>query len=356
MTYFSTRSKQLIVIVVGLLAILAIFGLITYPRQPNAQRQLVIVSYGGSYQEAQRKAFFEPFAKKYGIRIREETWAGDLAQLKAMVESGNVAWDVVDVEAYMVLRGPDQNLFEKVDYSKLPKDELLPNAIRPYGVATAFWSTILAINPQHYSTGARPVGWTDFWDVQKFPGARALRKDPVANLEIALLAAGVPKDKLYPLDIDKAFASLDKIKPQVRVWWDAGQQPIQLLASGEVAISSAWNGRVYDAAKAGVSVGLEWQDGSIGSDWWVIPRGGKNVDLAQEFLAFASSAGPQSELPKYISYGPVNKKAIELIPPDVLKDLPTSPANLAKQFFIDNDWWNQNQAAVLERWNKWLLQ
>ena len=339
-----------------LMVILAALTLLMGTQASKAQRQLVIVSYGGSYQEAQRKAFFEPFAKKYNVRIREETWAGDLAQLKAMVDSGDVAWDVVDVEAYMVLRGTQQNLFEKVDYTRVPKDELLPAAINPYGVATAFWSTIFAYSTQRYPAGKQPVGWTDFWDVKKFLGARALRKDPVANLEMALLAAGVPKDKLYPIDIDKAFASLDLIKPQIRVWWDAGEQPIQLIASGEVAISSAWNGRVHDAAKAGAPVALDWQDGSISSDWWVIPRGGKNTDLAQNFLAFASSSDPQSQLPQYISYGPVNKKAIELVAPDVLKELPTAPVNLAKQFFINNDWWNQNLGVVSERWNTWLLQ
>lgn len=332
------------------------FALLFSTQGSKAQRQLVVVSYGGSYQDAQRKAFFEPFAKKYNVRIREETWAGDLAQLKAMVESGHVTWDVVDVESYMVLRGAEQNLFEKVDYAKVPKNELLPAAVNQYGVVTAFWSTILAYNSQRYSPDKHPTGWRDFWDSTKFSGTRALRKDPVANLEIALLAAGVTKDKLYPLDVDKAFASLDKIKSQIRVWWDAGEQPIQLLASGEVAISSAWNGRVHDAAKAGTPVALDWEEGSVSSDSWVIPRGGKNVDLAQQFLAFASSSGPQSQLPKYISYGPANKKAIESLSPALLEDLPTAPGNLEKQFFIDQAWWNQNLGSVTERWNKWLLQ
>jgi putative spermidine/putrescine transport system substrate-binding protein len=326
------------------------------PSETSNQRELVIVSYGGAYQEAQRKAFFEPFAKKFNVRIREESWSGDMGKLKAMVESGNVTWDVVDVEAYMVLRGTAQNLFEKLDYSKIPKDELLSAAVREYGVANCFWSTTLAYNTNGFPTGKQPVGWAEFWDVQRFPGPRSLRKDPVANLEFALLAAGVPKDKLYPLDVDKAFQSLDKIKPHIKVWWEAGEQPAQLLASGEVVLASAWHGRVYNAAKAGKPEAFEWEDGAISSDWWVIPRGAKNKDLAEEFIAYASSAAPQAEYPKYIPYGVVNKKAIDLIAPDILKDLPTLPTNLAKQFILDNEWWDKNQAAVIERWNKWLLQ
>ena len=121
-------------------------------------------------------------------------------------------------------------------------------------------------------------------------------------------------------------------------------------------LSSAWNGRIFDAAKAGKPVASEWDGGIVSSDWWIIPRGSRNRDLAQQFIAFASSAEAQAEFPKYIPYGPVNKKAIALLAPELLKDIPTAPANLEKQAFIDNQWWEQNEAAVLERWNTWLLQ
>lgn len=326
------------------------------PDPDEPQAELVIVSYGGAYQEAQRKAFFEPFAKKYNVKVREETWAGGMARIKAMVESGNVIWDVVDVEAYMVLLGADQKLFELVDYTQVPQEELLPEAIHRYGVATCFWSTVLAHNTQHFAGGkAHPVGWVQFWDVERFPGPRALRRDPVANLEFALLATGIHKDKLYPLDVDKAFASLDKIKDHVTVWWKAGEQPAQLLGAGEVFLASAWNGRIYNAAKDGKPVAVEWDGGIISSDWWVIPRGAKHKELAQRFLAFASSADPQAEYPKYIPYGPVNTRAIAQVPKHILKDLPTAPENLRKQIMINNQWWHEHKETVLERWNKWLL-
>jgi len=323
---------------------------------PDVDRRLVVVSYGGTYQNAQRKAFFEAFAKRYNVFVREETWTGDFNQLKSMVESGDVTWDVVDVEGYMVLRGAAQDLLEKVDYTKVPKDELLPDAVNDYGVASNFWSTVLAYSTNAYSVGKQPVGWTQFWDVMQYPGTRALRKDPVANLEIALLASGVPRDQLYPLDIDRAFQSLDKIKPYIKVWWETGDQPTQMLASGEAVMSSVWNGRVSNAAKTGSAETFDWEDGIVSSEWWVIPRGAKNKELAQDFLAFASSAEPQAELTNYIPYGPVNRKAIESIPPDVLKNIPSAPDNLAKQVFVDSQWWNSHQAEIAERWNKWLAQ
>jgi putative spermidine/putrescine transport system substrate-binding protein len=348
-----SRARMPLILVFALIPLL--FSRCGGGEQPP-QRELVVVSYGGAYQDAQRKAYFETFAKKYNVRVREETWTGDLARLKAMVDSKNVTWDVVDVEAYMVLRGAQQNLYERIDYTQVPKDELLPEAIHDYGVVAVFWSTVLTYNTQHFTGGKpHPIGWADFWNVQKYPEPRALRKDPVGNLEFALLADGVPKGQLYPLDVDRAFASLDKIKNHVKVWWDAGEQPVQLVSSSEVLLSTAWNGRVYSGAKEGKPVAFDWEGGLVSSDWWVIPRGAQNKDLAQQFVAFASSADAQAELPKYIPYGPPNKKAIELIPPDILKDLPTAPENLSKQVIINNQWWEQNQAAVLERWNKWLL-
>lgn len=325
--------------------------------ETGTDRELVVVSYGGAYQEAQRKAFFEPFAKKYDVKVREETWSGDLSELKAMVDSGNTLWDVVAVEAHMVIQGAAENLYETIDSPQLPRDELLPEAIHEYGVATVFWSTIIAYNTDSFpSSKPHPVGWKEFWDVEKFPGPRGLRKDPVGNLEFALLASGAPKEKLYPLDVDKAFESLDKIKDKITLWWEDGEQPAQLLGSGEVLLSSAWNGRIFDAAKNGKPEAIEWEGGIVNSDWWVIPRGSKNKDLARLFVAFASSAEPQANYPKYIPYGPVNKEALGKLPAEIFKDLPTSPENLEKQFIINNHWWHENKAQVLERWNKWLLQ
>jgi putative spermidine/putrescine transport system substrate-binding protein len=321
----------------------------------QTQRELVVVSYGGSYQEAQAKAFVQPFAERYDVNVREEIWNGDFASLRAMVESGDVTWDVVGVDDYMVLRGAAEGLLEKIDYSRVSTDELIPEAVHDYGVASAYYSTVLAYNTDRYSgADAHPVGWSQFWDVQRFPGPRTLRNNPVATLELALLASGVPKDELYPLDVDRAFSSLDQIKADVTVWWEAGAQPAQLLAAGDVWLGSAWNGRIYSAAQAGQPVALDWEGGIMSSDWWVIPRGAKNSDVAQDFIAFASSAVPQAALPTLIPYGPVNQIAIQKLTPGVLQNLPTAPENLAKQVVIDAQWWNENLAQVLERWNAWL--
>ncbi len=320
-------------------------------------RELVIVSYGGAYQEAQRKALFEPFAEAFGVTIHEESWSGDFETLRTMVESGDVSWDVVAVEGYMVNSGAEENLYEKIDYSKVPKAELLPQAVHDYGVATCFWSTTLGYNTHAYGAiEDAPAGWGDLWNVEAFKGPRTLRQHPVGNLEIALLADGVPPGEIYPIDIERAFASMDRIKPHVDVWWEAGQEPADLLGDGEIHLGSVWNGRVHNAAELGEPVDNVWEGAIISSDWWTIPRGAKHADLAQAFIAFASSSIPQSNYPRYIPYGPVNKEAIKLLDDDILRELPTGPENLARGVMTDNQWWSDHQEAVLEKWEAWLGQ
>lgn len=293
-----------------------------------------------------------PFEKKFRVTVRQETWSGDFNQLKAMVENGEVAWDVVDVESFMVPLGAAQNLFEELDDALVPKAELLDEAWHPNGVAICFWSTVLAYSTSSHD-GRHPSGWRDFWDAKTFPGPRALRNEPAANLEIALLADGVAPADLYPLDVARALKSLDRIRNEIAVWWKTGEEPIDLIAGGQVQMTSAWNGRVHAAIDEGKPIDFDWEQAILNSDWWVIPRGAENRKSAQEFVAFASSVPAQSELPRYIPYGPVNTRALENIPEQLRRSLPSSPENMRRQIHIDHDWWNENHERVTREWDAW---
>jgi putative spermidine/putrescine transport system substrate-binding protein len=174
-------------------------------------------------------------------------------------------------------------------------------------------------------------------------------------LEIALLADGVAPDALYPLDVERAFRALDRVKPSITVWWEAGEQPAQLLASNEVSMASIWNGRAYNAARAGKPVRFTWNGGLLSSDWWIVPRGSKQKALAEEFIRFASTAKAQAAFAQQIPYGPINPDAFALLPDAVKADLPTAPDNFNKQEVLRRDWWNANEAALTTRFNEWLL-
>ena len=319
----------------------------------QAQKPLVVTSWGGAYQEAQRKAHLDAFTKATGIKIVEAS-PTDYGKLEAMIKSGNVEWDAVDVDLDYVIRAGKKGLLEKLDYAKLglKKEDFLPGTQFDYGTGNIFYSTIMAWNAKKIPPGLTPTGWADFWDVKKFQGPRALWKYPLATLEAALIADGAPIDKLYPLDVDRAFRSLDKIKPHVTVWWETGAKPAQLLTDGEVVMASAWNGRIQTVMKQGVPVAFTWNGGALAGDAWAIPKGVKNLEAALKFIAFTQSAKQQAELTKYIEYGPTHKGAFQFIDPKA--DLPTTPSNRVVQVIVDVNWWVENFDKVNERFLAWV--
>jgi len=225
-------------------------------------KQLVVCSWGGAYQEAQRKTMFQPFEKETGIKIVEAS-PTDYGKLKAMVQSGNVEWDLVDVGDLNVVAGAKDNLLEPLDYQQIDTKGVFPQVVHKYGIGTIYYSTVLAYSTKKYAKGDHPKTWAQFWDVKKFPGPRTMRNNPLDNLEFALLADDVPMDKVYPMDVERAFRSMDRIKPHVNVWWTTGAQPAQLLADGEVELATSWNGRIYAIQKQGARAGLEWNQGKL---------------------------------------------------------------------------------------------
>lgn len=320
-----------------------------------AEESIVVVGQGGSYQAAQRKAFFEPFTKETGIKIIEQSPA-DNGKFQAMVESGNVEWDVVDSGQGFVLRGTKLNLFEPIDYTAngISKDDFPAELVTGYSVPSIVWSTTLNYNTDQVKPEKSAKSWAQFWDVENFPGERTLPKNPVNLLEIALLADGVEPSKLYPLDIDRAFRSLDRIKPHIQVWWETAGKAEQLLVDGEVAYSAAGQARIQKARRDGAHVAVNWEQGTQTSQSWVIPRGSKHREAALKFIAFVSAPERQAELSKYIDYGPSNKKAFQFIAAGT--ELPTSPELQGKQVLTDPAWWAENCDVVNDRFNKWLLQ
>lgn len=318
-------------------------------------KTLRVCSYGGSYQESQRKAFMAPFAEKYGVKIVEAS-GGDIAKIKAQVDTKAYEWDVVDLETRHVARGELENLLEPIDKNVVDMSRLDNKAVRRCAAGNIFWTTSLAYNKEALGGKKAAASWADFWNVKDFPGPRALQDQAPFNLEFALLADGVPKDKIYPIDLDRAFKKMDEIKSHITVWWKNGAQQIQLLTSAEAHYSSAWNGRVNVAQNKGVPLGIVWEGGCVDLDWWVVPKGNPNKDLAMKFIDFALDAKRQGEqMQKYIAYGPTNLNAFQYITEERAKQLPSYPENLKKQFAHDADYWGPNLADVTERWKIWMI-
>jgi putative spermidine/putrescine transport system substrate-binding protein len=319
--------------------------------------KMVAVSWGGSFQEAQRKALFQPFAEQFGVKVVEDGPTNN-AKIKAMVKAGNVTWDVVDVGAQSGLLLGRQGYLEELDYSIIDARDVVPGVVNKWSVGTIFYSTILAYRSDVFSGDTVPKKVADFWDVKTFPGRRCLQDSPFNNLVFALEADGVPYDQIYPLTdekIKRAFRKLDEIKPHISVWWRQGAQPPQLLTDKEVVMSTAWNGRIFAVQKEGVPVKIVWDGAHLAADSWCIPKGSKKKDLAMLFIAWATLPENNIRTSYYISYGPTNRKAFPLVSKEMAPDIPTSAENFPVQVVVDYDWWGDNLDKMNELWREWKL-
>lgn len=321
-------------------------------------RDLTIVSWGGNFQDAQREIYFQPFSKASHQKVLDQSWDGGIGVLEAKVRAGNPNWDVVEVEAEDLALGCAAGVFEKIDWKALGgQDKFLPTAVSRCGVGTIVWSTGLAYDADKLKVA--PTSWADFWDLKKFPGKRGFRKGPKYALEFALIADGVPRDKVYetlrtPAGVDRAFAKLDQIKSQI-VWWGAAAQSLQLLASGDVTMTTAYNGRITGFnQEEGKHFKMVWKDSIPAVDSWVILKGSSNKGEAMKFIAFASEPENQAKLPKYIAYGLTNKAANALVPENILDELPTKPSHMAEALPLDAEFWAENIEPLTKRFNAWV--
>ena len=337
-----------------------------------ADQPLTVVSFGGSYARACQQAYHEPFTAATGIEVRLEDYNGDLAQIRAQVETGNVHWDVVDLNVADAVLGCDEGLLEFIDPGDLPpgadgssvEDDFVPGTLTDCGIGTIFFSSIYAYHPEHFPD-ARPATIEDFFDLERFPGRRGMRRVPSDNLEIALLADGVPPEEIYatletPEGVERAFRKLDTIKEQI-VWWEAGAQPPQMLADGEVVMSTAHNGRIFNAqVLENQPFEIVWDGQILDNSQLVIVAGTRNLEAARKFIAFAGRPESMAAVSRYISYGPVRRSGTALVGThletgvDMVPHMPTTPANLTRALHHDWRWWSDRGDEMTERFVAWL--
>lgn len=319
-------------------------------------RNLTVISFGGATKAAQEAAYFGPFEKSGAGKVIAGEYNGELSKVKAMVDIGQVTWDLMEVESPELLRGCAEGLFERVDPALLGEaSQYVPGTITECGVASYVWSMVLAYDAGRLASG--PGSWADFWDVQRFPGKRGLRKGAKYTLEAALLADGVTRDELYklletPAGVERAFRKLDQLKPYIQ-WWEAGAQPAQWLVAGDVVMTSAYNGRIASAQKEGAQLAIVWNDSLYDPDYWAIVRGSPNKALAERFIAFASQTATQKSFSVQIPYGPVNAAALAALPAEIRAQLPTAPGNLAVAQQVSAEFWVDHGEELEERFNAW---
>ncbi len=311
-------------------------------------KTLTFASYGGAYQKAQRQGWLEPYAALTGITFQESEDSSN-ATIKSQVETGAVEWDVVDVGNDF---GLDANaaLLEPLDYTKIHKDEILEGFAGTYRVADITYGVVLAYNTEK-TAGAVPAGWADYFDTTTFPGKRGIYDYSAGGIfEIALLADGVAPRDLYPLDLDRAIAKLDTIKSDL-VFWGSGAESQDLIGKGEVTMSLMWNGRAYSAKHIdNKPVEIQWNQQIVTADYFVVPKGTPNKDLAMDFIAWATCAENNAAPSDYIPYGPTNKNAEPAA--DKVPDLSVSNADENSAYF-DDAWVVENATLLEDTYQAW---
>ncbi|MEO1314572.1 MAG: extracellular solute-binding protein [Pseudomonadota bacterium] len=342
--------------------------------------EMTIVSWGGAYSASQQAAYHDPYAEMTGISIiNDESSPEAVAKLRAMNEAGNITWDLVDVEAADAIRLCDEGLAMEIDH-----DEVLAAAPDGTSASDDFGDTIASdcFIPQIvFSTtfGYRtdmvpegvepPTGACDVFDLETYPGKRALNKRPIANMEWALLCDGVAYEDVYDvLETEEgqaqAFAKLDTIKDET-IWWSAGAETPQLLADGEIFMGSTFNGRLFSLiAEQDQPVGMAWDWQMFDLDGWIVPTGLPEDRLARvmDYLMFATDTQRLADQAKYISYGPARISSGPLVSThatlgiEMAPHMPTDPNNAENTFVNNYEWWADYRDDLDAKFQAWLAQ
>ncbi|MCP3476465.1 ABC transporter substrate-binding protein [Bradyrhizobium sp. CCGUVB1N3] len=316
-------------------------------------KAITITSYGGTYQDVLVKTVTTPFTEETGIKVNIIP-IPDIAKLKAQAMTGRVDIDVVMTVDENAAFGSKQGLWDKIDLGMLDTADMAVAPKAEYVTANSFAGGI-AWDPQKYGPEAHPKNFAEYFDIKKFPGRRTFRNRPNETLEAALLADGVlPKD-MYPLDVDRAFKVLDRVKSSVASWVTATPQTISLLQTQEVDFSYSYANRVKATNEpgGGKPLAFSFEQNLLGTDRLAIPKGAPNKEGAMKYMAYFLRPDVTARLCNAAFIIPNSKKAIPLLDPEVRKWTPdiTNPNNVV----IDGAYWTENLEPVSRRFKEWVI-
>ncbi|MDL0430437.1 ABC transporter substrate-binding protein [Marinobacter sp. TBZ242] len=333
---------------------------------------LTVATWGGAYEDSQRRAYFEPFTEATGIEIETVHYDGGIEVLREQLESGDSEWDVIDMIQSDASAACMEGLLEPIDPDILTpapdgtpaQEDFMEGAIHRCFITQIVFSTVIAFDDRAFP-GVKPDSVEDFFNLEAFPGKRALRKSPVGLLEWALLSLSVPREQLYDLlstrrGLDLASQRLDDIRDAI-IWWTSGDEPVELLTSGEAAMATGYNGRFFHArAMEGAPISVIWDGQLIGFNSWSILRGTDQADLSEDFIAFATRAENMAAQANLISYGPARKSAQRRVGlhtdagVPMRPYMPTAPSHMGTAVVRDHHWYSQT-VDLREQWfREWL--
>jgi putative spermidine/putrescine transport system substrate-binding protein len=326
-------------------------------RRAQAAEQLVIRTTGGVYDDIMRRSVYDPFTKATGIEV--VTAGAPMTKMIAMYKAGGAEFDVIDTGDGGLLTLDRMGALAPIDYGawKYGKpDEIIKELRLPTRCANYIYATVMVYNTASFAT-KHPTNWVEFWDTKTFPGPRALPDMASGQppLEFALIADGVAPYKLYPMDLNRAFKSLTRIRDSVPKFWDTGALSAQMMSDKESLLGALWSGRVQTLIDKKAPLAIEWNQNMIQVQAYGIPKSSRNPKGAQLFVDFAGQASAQVGYAKDLRYGPANTKAYDLLPKELLEIMPGGPKYREIGFYQQIDWWEDNRDKVNKAWSNWVL-
>jgi putative spermidine/putrescine transport system substrate-binding protein len=311
---------------------------------------LVVANWGGdaarSMDEAYTKIFVAANPQESGVKY--DSSGPSSGKIKAMVDAKRVTWDMCDRIFYNSIELGEQGLLTDINYDIVKKDMTLPGMTGKWAVPFYSFGNVLTYQTKIFD-GRIPSTWADFWNLKDFPGRRTMRRHIEATLEAALMADGVPADKLYPIDVKRAFEKVRQIKQHV-TFWSSHTDSYRLLREKEVAMGILAHTRSYllrNDTKGDVD--FTFNQGIFWTSGWIVPKG--NPGAARVWKLINATLEPEAQLTllRLLGNGPVNPEAIAKMPPELAAVSPSSPENLKKMVIPDSEWYAKNSAQVLNQ-------
>jgi putative spermidine/putrescine transport system substrate-binding protein len=327
-----------------------------------AEQPVTYFTYGGAWKQAISAAFFDPFTKKTGIPVQyQEPYS--FAKLRAMHEAKAQQIDIAGLSGMDVYIAGRIKMISPIDWSVVDKSALQPRQLHHENViGCSSQSMNICFSKKKWPAeqrpnAPRPNSWADFWDAEKFPGRRALRRDAFWTMEAAAKADGIKDDAFYPLDVDRVFRSLDRIKPHIKTWWSDNSQAQQLMEQEEVDLIYMTNGRATQSIldhKAPFE--MIWNEAIYAghAEGWIVPVGSPNPKGGMKALDFIGRPEYQAVFARLLYYAPQNPKAFDLLDPALARLMPSHPDNEKLAHTVDYKWWADNNARVHQRFEQWL--
>jgi putative spermidine/putrescine transport system substrate-binding protein len=349
--------KRLSAASAGSVFLSSLHALLSGPAGAADLKPITILGWGGPWKDAVVKSYNTPFTKLSGIPVNYVS-PYDYSKIKLMDRAHQQKVDLITTTGLDTLRTIRDGLTTPLDFAIIDRSALSPGQLRfKNTVGGCAVGTVMVYNKERWPGDQHPKSWADFWDLKRFPGPRGLDRLPYPTLEFALLADGVPKEKLYPLDLDRGFRKLDQIKSSVPMWFVTGSEPQQMVQNREIDLTAMWTSRANDSiVNKKVPYEIVWDGGaSEGTvESWSVLRNSPNPEGAMKFINFAGSAEAQAAFARILFAAPTNLNAYRLLDRDTAARLPTYPPNEQRMFFVDFDYWMANIDQVTLRFENWL--